>query len=66
MIKKKSLVSYEYHLLRNEQIIILMLGFQITLDEKVIHVLLDVLMGQLRDISKQDPFIEIIYCFLYS
>jgi len=40
----------------NEQIEVLMLVFQIKLDEKAIHVLLDVSMDQFQDISKQDPF----------
>jgi hypothetical protein len=40
----------------NEQIKVLMLEFQIKLDEKVIHGLLVDPMDQFRDISKQDPF----------
>lgn len=40
----------------NEQIEVLMLEFQITLDEIVIHVLLDVLMDQIEDNAKQDPY----------
>ncbi len=59
--KNEILFSYEYHLLMNEQIKVLMLEFQIKLDEKVIHVLLDVLMDHLQDIAKQDPlFFQII------
>jgi hypothetical protein len=54
-IKIRFFLSYEYHLLMNEQIEVLMLEFQIALDEKAIDVLLDVLMDQIRDIAKQDP-----------
>ncbi len=39
----------------NERIKVLMMVFQIKLDEKVIYMLLDVLMDQVRDILKQDP-----------
>jgi hypothetical protein len=39
----------------NEQIKVLMMVFQIKLDEKVSHMLLDVLMDQVRDILKRDP-----------
>jgi hypothetical protein len=54
-IKIRFFLSYEYHLLMNEQIEVLMLEFQIALDEKAIDVLLDVLMDPIRDIAKQDP-----------
>jgi hypothetical protein len=54
-IKTRFFLSYEYHLLMNEQIEVLMLEFQIALDEKAIDVLLDVLMDPIRDIAKQDP-----------
>jgi len=54
-IKIRFSLSYEYHLLMNEQIEVLMLEFQIALDEKAIDVLLDVLMDPIRDIAKQDP-----------
>ncbi len=55
-IKIRFFLSYEYHLLMNEQIEVLMLEFQIALDEKAIDVLLDVLMDPIRDIAKQDPW----------
>ena len=46
----------------NEQIKVLMMEFQITLDEKVIHVLLGVLMDQVPDILKRDSkFKKIIF-----
>ena len=44
----------------NEQREVLMMEFQIELDEKAIDVLLVVLMDQFPDISKQDPILKIL------
>ncbi len=66
-IEKKARVgiSYEYHRLMHEQLIVSMMEFQIALDETIIHALSVFGRDPIADILKSDPMQHIFLSLIY-